>query len=80
LYPIIFGQNQKTGDRSPVITVKQSNRNVYGHEVVINGPCRVVYQPDQPLDCKAKVWIETFSKVEVICKDFNHIIDISGFG
>ena len=33
----------------------------------IPAPCRVVYQPDKPLDCGAKVWIEVLDfDLEVI--------------
>ena len=53
-------------DRSPVITVKTYKDNSYCEEVVIEGPCRVVYSPDKPLSCGARVWIETES--EIICK------------
>ena len=59
-------RNSKTGERSPVLTVKTYKSNDYCHEVQIEGPCKVVYRPDKPLPCGAKVWIETDSKV--ICK------------
>jgi hypothetical protein len=26
---------------------------------------RIVYSPDKPLDCGARVWIETYHEVEV---------------
>lgn len=52
-------------ERVPVITVKTYKDNTYCSEVFIDGPCRVVYSPDKPLSCGAKVWIETES--EVIC-------------
>ena len=47
-----------------VITVKTYKSNHYARTVTINGPCRVVYSPDKPLSCGAKVWIETESNVE----------------
>ncbi|MDB4348874.1 hypothetical protein OAA64_00965 [bacterium] len=53
-------------DRVPVITVKTYKSNTYCEEVLITGPCRVVYSPDKPLSCGAKVWIETES--EIICE------------
>lgn len=59
-------RNRKTGDREPVITVKTYKSNDYGHEVIINGPCKVIYAPDKPLSCGAHVWIETKSEVEVV--------------
>jgi hypothetical protein len=54
------------GDRVPVITVKTYKSNTYCEEVLITGPCRVIYSPDKPLPCGAKVWIETES--EIICE------------
>ena len=58
--------NNKTGERNPVITVKTYKSNDYCHEVVIGGPCRVIYSPDKPLPCGARVWIETESEVECL--------------
>ena len=49
----------------PVITVKTYKSNDYGHEVQIDGPCSVIYRPDKPLSCGAKVWIETQAGVVV---------------
>ena len=57
--------NKKTGEYKPVITCKTYKENVYGHEVVINGICKVVY-PEKPLSCGARVWIETEDPVTVI--------------
>ena len=61
----VIRHNTKTGDRDPVLTVKTYKSNDYGHEVEITGPCRVVYPPDKPLSCGAKVWIETNSEVSI---------------
>ena len=58
--------NKKHGTNDPVITVKTSKSNTYGHEVIINGSSKVIYSPDKPLSCGAKVWIETESEVVVI--------------
>jgi len=49
----------------PVITAKGSGRNRYGFSVKIAGPSYVVYSPEDPLSCGAKLWIETDSKVIV---------------
>jgi len=59
----VIRRNKKDGTNDPVLTVKLGNRNVYAHEVRIEGPSRVIYSPDKPLSCGAKVWIETFSNV-----------------
>lgn len=61
----IIKRNSKTGEREPVITCKTYKSNDYCHEVEITGPCKVIYRPDKPLSCGAKVWIETTE--DVIC-------------
>ena len=35
--------NKKHGTNDPVITVKTSKSNTYGHEVMINGSSKVIY-------------------------------------
>ncbi len=59
----VIKANAKSGERNPVLTVKTYKSNVYAHEVVIDGPSKVVYSPDKPLSCGAKVWIETHASV-----------------
>ena len=58
--------NLKNNLKEPVITVKTSKSNTYAHEVKIKGPSKVIYSPDKPLSCGARVWIETESEVMVI--------------
>jgi|TARA_B100000524_G_scaffold76381_1_gene35035 hypothetical protein len=66
--------NKKHGTNDPVLTVKTYKPNTktvllsndYAHEVEILGDSKVVYSPEKPLSCGAKVWIET--DAEVICK------------
>ena len=57
--------NTKNGTRDPVLTVKTYKSNTYAHTATIFGPSEVVYRPDKPLSCGARVWIETQSPVEV---------------
>ena len=61
----IIKANDKHGLRDPVLTVKTYKDNRYAHRVRIDGPCTVVYQPECPLSCGARVWIETEANVEV---------------
>lgn len=61
----VIRSNQKTGAREPVLTVKQGRSNVRANEVVLAGPARVVYRPDAPLSCGARVWIESSHPVDV---------------
>jgi hypothetical protein len=58
--------NAKNGTQDPVLTVKTYKSNTYAHEVVIKGDSKVVYSPDKPLSCGARVWIETNAQVEVL--------------
>ena len=63
--------NLKNGTKDPVITCKTYKDNQYGHEVIIyddndNEIARVIYSPDKPLSCGARVWIETKNKVKII--------------
>ncbi|WP_287265285.1 hypothetical protein [Moorena sp. SIO3A2] len=36
----------------------------------INGPCKIVYQPDHPLDSGARLWIETFCDIHFMGGSF----------
>jgi len=56
---------KKNNLNEPVITVKTSKSNTYGHEVEVLGPSKVIYSPDKPLSCGARVWIETNSDVKI---------------
>ena len=59
----VIRKNHKTDSRDPVLTVKTYKTNEYAHEadIIHNGVlvARVVYSPDKPLSCGARVWIET---------------------
>ena len=55
----VIKSNRKNKMEEPVLTVKTYKSNTYAHEVNIKGDSKVVYSPDKPLSCGAKVWIET---------------------
>jgi len=59
----VIRENAKHGTNKPAITVKTYKRNTYASHVEIDGPSSVVYSPDKPLNCGARVWIETDSPV-----------------
>ena len=63
--------NIKNKRNDPVITVKTYKRNDYTHEVNIKGDSKVVYKPNDPLSCGAKVWVETESEVEFVPVNIN---------
>jgi hypothetical protein len=62
----IIKSNRIHKENEPVLTVKQGKTNTYSHEVSIDGPSKIVYSPDKPLSCGARVWIETESNVTII--------------
>ncbi len=57
--------NKKHGTNEPVITIKEGKKNTYCHEVSILGKSTVVYRPEKPLSCGAKVWIETEAELDI---------------
>ena len=58
--------NKRHGTNNPVITVKTSHSNRYAHNVEILGPSTVIYRPEKPLSCGARVWVETNAEVKII--------------
>ena len=59
----VIRRNQKIGEREAPLSVKTSKANHRAHSVAIDGPSRVVYSPDRPLACGARVWVETDAPV-----------------
>ena len=57
--------NKRHATNNPVITVKTSHSNRYAHKVELLGPSTVIYRPEKPLSCGARLWIETDSKVKI---------------
>ena len=64
----VIRSNKKNNEKEPVIIVKTYKSNDYCHEAIITGPSKVIYSPDKPLPCGAKVWIETDSDVILLTK------------
>jgi hypothetical protein len=59
----VIRRNTKTGERVPPLTVKTSRGNYRAESVRIEGASEVIYSPDRPLSCGARVWIETRAPV-----------------
>jgi hypothetical protein len=55
--------NAVNGTNHPAISVKTYKENITAHRVEIHGASSVVYSPDKPLSCGARVWIETDATV-----------------
>lgn len=61
--------NAARGTSHPVLTIKHYKGNVKCDDIEIRGPSRLVYSPDNPLNCGAKVWIETKATVDARDRD-----------
>ena len=54
----------KARDPRP-LTVQTSRGSVKAARIVVNGPSEIVYRPEHPLNCGARVWIETHAAVDL---------------
>ena len=61
----VIQYNAKHGTNFPVCRVQEGNKARYGSEVEIHGESRMVYKPENPLKCGAKLWIETEANVTI---------------
>jgi len=61
----VIKANAKNGENNPIFTIKQGGSNTYAHNVKVKGEMELVYSPDKPLSCGAKVWIETRGDIEL---------------
>lgn len=58
-------------ERQPVLTCKTYKSNTYANTVALldadgREVARVIYSPDKPLSCGARVWIETTNDISII--------------
>jgi hypothetical protein len=59
----VIRANRRDGRNDAPITVKTYNTNVRAHRVRIDGPSELVYSPEKPLSCGARLWVQTESPV-----------------
>ena len=62
----VIRHNKKHGNRLPACRIQNEFGTKYAKEVIINGPSRLVYSPDKPLRCGARLWIETDAEIKLI--------------
>ena len=60
----VIRANIKSDQQEPPLTVKTYKDNTYASEAVIYDKdgevaAKVIYSPEKPLSCGARVWIET---------------------
>jgi hypothetical protein len=61
----IRSNSKEDSDKLPVISIKRGKDIHYADSVVVLGESKVVYNPDKPLSCGARVWIETEAELRV---------------
>ncbi len=61
----VIRANAKNGENNPVFTIKSRGKNTYVHSVRVVGEMELIYSPNKPLSCGAKVWIETIGNIEI---------------
>lgn len=54
----VIAANHKHGRGDPPISIVRKGKTTRASEVEIIGPARVVYKPNEPLKCGARLWIE----------------------
>ena len=62
----VIRSNRRHGTNNPPIGVIRGREKTYSNSVDILGESRLVYAPDKPLACGARLWIET--EAEVVCR------------
>lgn len=74
--------NKKTGANDAPLTIKSNKGNRYAHQANIvdaNGNilASIVYRPNKPLSCGARVWIETYNKVVALVEPDDACADVA---
>jgi hypothetical protein len=59
----IIRSNKKTGAIDPVTTIQWRGKSYRFDDVEILGASKVIYSPNKPLSCGARVWVETTAEV-----------------
>ena len=57
--------NDKHGKLFPVCRVETEGKTWYGTKVDILGPSSMIYSPDKPRKCGARLWIENDDEVVI---------------
>jgi len=61
----VITRNRTHGTQDPPITVQTSAGSLKAFEASWDGPSKMMYSPDKPLGCGARLWIETRAKVTI---------------
>lgn len=66
---IHVNQHKIRRKEAQVLSIKNRGSTTVADEVEIKGPSTVVYRPDKPLSCGARVWVETRAPIVVDGKE-----------
>jgi hypothetical protein len=53
----VIRANKMKGENNPPLRIIRKGRSEPAYEVELIGPARVIYSPDKPLKCGARVWV-----------------------
>lgn len=62
----VIRHNKKYDNKLPACRVQEGSKSRYCMEVLIMGASHMIYSPDKPLPCGAKLWIETYADVVLL--------------
>ncbi len=62
----VIKHNLKYDADLPPCRIQEGRKSQYCREVEIKGPSRMVYRPNDPLSCGARLWIETEGELELM--------------
>lgn len=62
----VVRRNKTRGENAPPLRIIRKGKSEPAFEVELIGKARVVYSPDKPLKCGARVWIEAEDAIAII--------------
>lgn len=65
--PLVIGDNRKNGTNNPPLRVRTGRDGrdpICCHTIEIEGPSRIIHDPENPIPAGAHVWIETTAPVK----------------
>jgi len=63
----VIRRNKMHGENAPPLRIIRKGKSEPAFEVNLIGHARVIYSPDKPLKCGARVWIEADDAVSLGC-------------
>jgi hypothetical protein len=61
----VIRSNRSSGGDDPPVTVQLSTGSLKCSHAIIHGKSELIYSPEKPLACGARLWVETRARVEI---------------